>query len=293
LTPVPRWVEVGDPLRDGADAVMPPDAVIISGGVAEAQASVVPGDGVLAKGASAGPGEPLRRAGQILRAVDLAIMGSLGVARVQVRVPRVRLLPASLLADADHSRIPLVGRAIALDGGTVVDDEQDGKNSHGLEDALLAADVDAVIVVGGVGMGRHECAVTTLARVGAVAIHGVGLRPGDSAAIGSVGARPVLLLPGQLDAALAAYLVVGGRLLAKLTGRTADRAIAAVLTRKIVSTVGVAEVVLVRTCQNGVEPIAAGHFPLQAMTQADGYVVVPPASEGYAAGTVMEMRPLP
>jgi molybdopterin molybdotransferase len=297
LWPAPGWVEVGDPLPVGTDAVMPPDAVVIGAGIAEAVAPAVAGDGVLAAGADARPGQPLRRAGQTIRAVDMAVLGTLGVMGVSVRVPRVRLVPASRVDDTDDTRIPLIRRAIEADGGAVCgrprEPDGDLPEDHLLAAALAADGADAVIVVGGVGMGRRELAVETLARVGAVAIHGIGLRPGTDAALGSVGARPVLLLPGRHDAALAVYLLVGRHLLTRLTGATAAPASQAVLARKIVSTVGMAEVLLVRRCQNGIEPIAAEHFPLQAITRADGYVVVPRTSEGYASGSVVEMRPLP
>jgi molybdopterin molybdotransferase len=65
------------------------------------------------------------------------------------------------------------------------------------------------------------------------------------------------------------------------------------LARKIVSTVGMTEVIPVRRRDGGIEPVATGYFPLQAMARADGYVLVPAASEGYVAGSVVEMWPLP
>jgi molybdopterin molybdotransferase len=43
----------------------------------------------------------------------------------------------------------------------------------------------------------------------------------------------------------------------------------------------------------GVAPLASGHWTLQALTRADGWVLVPPESEGFAAGTQLEMRPFP
>src|SRR5262249_60608949 len=101
-------------------------------------------------------------------------------------------------------------------------------------------------------------------------------------AFGSVGAAPVLLLPGRLDAALAVYLAVGRSMLSRLTGLSADdRGRRVTLTRKIVSTVGMAEVALVRHNEDGVEPVATGTFPLHAIARADGYLVVPPESEGH------------
>ena len=76
-------------------------------------------------------------------------------------------------------------------------------------------------------------------RMGEVAIHGFGIAPGESAALGSAKGHPVLMLPGRLDAALAAFLVVGEALLRRLTGAaTSGRTMPVNLARKIVSTIG-------------------------------------------------------
>ena len=48
------------------------------------------------------------------------------------------------------------------------------------------------------------------------------LTPGETAAFGFAGSRPVLLLPGRLDAALAVWLTLGRRLLARLAGGDAS-----------------------------------------------------------------------
>src|SRR5215470_4763619 len=85
LIPPPVFVEVGAPLPPDADAVLPPDAVTMRAGAAEATAPAVPGDGVLAAGADAAPGRILRRAGERLRALDVAALRAAGVPRVTVR----------------------------------------------------------------------------------------------------------------------------------------------------------------------------------------------------------------
>jgi molybdopterin biosynthesis enzyme len=54
-----------------------------------------------------------------------------------------------------------------------------------------------------------------------------------------------------------------------------------------------AEVVPVRRVAGGVEPLASGYWPMQAIARADGWVMVPPESEGFAAGTQLEMRAFP
>jgi molybdopterin molybdotransferase len=296
LTPAPALVEVGAPLPPATEAVLPPDAVTVRNGVAEATAAAVPGDGVLAAGADAEPGRPLCRAGTRLRATDVAILRAAGVPRVAVRAPRLQLVTANPFIDAvDDTVAPLVARAIEAAGGTadIVRVGLDG--APALERALQQAEAaDAIVVVGGTGAGRHDASVRTLARVGKVDIHGVGLVPGESAAVGVIDARPVLLLPGRLDAALAVWLVLGRHLLMRLGGRSEPEPGTPVrLTRKIASTVGLAEVMLVRRCDGGIEPIASGSFPLQALAQADGWVLVAPDREGFAPGATVDMYALP
>ena len=73
------------------------------------------------------------------------------------------------------------------------------------------------------------------------------------------------MLPGRLDGALAAFLVVGDALLRALTGAPISPGMPVTLARKIVSTVGLAEVVPVRRTADGVEPLASGHWPMQAL----------------------------
>ena len=87
---------------------------------------------------------------------------------------------------------------------------------------------------------------------------------------------------------------LGRRLMARLTGHTGkDSAPMMTVARKIVGAVGMADVVLVRRGAGGIEPVAAGPFPLHAMAGADGFVLVPAESEGFPEGATVEMRPIP
>ena len=289
LGPPPTWVEVGDAMPVGADAVLPADSVATTAGRAEALSPVAPGEGVMAAGADARPGQVLAVAGRRLRGIDAAILRRAGIGRVSVRVPRVRIACAYGGREMGEDFVaPWIARAIDAMGGVVL------AGTSRLAVALDDPEADAVVAVGGTGAGRRDDSVRALARAGTVAFHGVGLQPGETAAFGSAGGRPVLLLPGRLDAALAAMLVLGRHLLARLAGAGDVEAGAVVtLRRKVTSTVGISEVVLVRRAADGVEPIAANVFPLQALARADGYIVVPAHSEGHPPGATVEMRALP
>jgi molybdopterin molybdotransferase len=281
----PVWVDAGTAMPPGTDAVLPRDAVMLSDASAEALASATAGDGVLAAGADAAPDSPLRRAGERLRAVDVAALQGAGIARVSIREPRVRVVST---AGAETDAVALaISRAVSAFGAVVI-------FVRALERALADEQTDTVITVGGTGEGQNDGSVAMLARIGQVEFHGLGIAPGETAALGVAKGHPVLMLPGRLDAALAAFLVVGEPLLARLTGLASrEPGIPVTLTRKIVSTIGMAEVVPVRRTGNGVEPLASGHWPLQALARAHGWVLISPGSEGAAAGAVVEMRAFP
>ena len=161
----------------------------------------------------------------------------------------------------------------------------------------IVANSDAIIVIGGTGNGRNDNSVQTLAREGWLAVHGIAMTPGETAALGFAAQRPVLMLPGRLDAALAVWLLVGRRILERLAAAThqkdADPLETLPLARKVTSTVGLNEVVPVRRVGGTVEPLAVRYLPLSALTHSDGWILVPADSEGYSEGTDVAIRPWP
>jgi molybdopterin molybdotransferase len=287
----PSRIEAGQPLPPDTDSVAPFDAVKVIGSKAEAFVTVSPGDGVLPAGGDCDPGMPLRYAGDRLAITDLAAFSAIGLARITVREPRIRVLPlrgsgiinaAARLLAADIERR---GAAARLD--------EAGRDFNGV---LASESADAIVAIGGTGSGRNDTSVQTLAREGRVAVHGMALTPGETAALGFVGPRPVLLLPGRLDAALAVWLVVGRRILERLAAAKAKESepgVVLTLARKVASTVGLAEIVPVRRVAQNAEPLASKYLPLSSLGRSDGWILVPAESEGYSAGSQVQVRPWP
>ena len=285
---MPTRVEAGQAMPPGTDSVAPFDAVKTSNAGAEALVTINPGDGVLPSGGDCDPAIPLRRAGDRLRATDLAAFAAAGLARVTVREPRLRVLPLR-----GSAIVTAAARVITSDierrGGSARLDE-----SGRLDVAIGAESADCIVGIGGTGSGRNDTSVHVLSREGRVAVHGIALAPGETAALGFAGTRPVLLLPGRLDAALAVWLTVGRRLLTQLAaGKHNEPADTLTLARKVSSTVGLAELVPVRRNGDQAEPLASRYLPLSSLTRADGWILVPAESEGYAAGSPVQVRPLP
>ena len=293
LATPPVEVATGQPIPPDADAVTPLDAVTLSGS-AQALAAVAPGEGVLPAGADAKSGAVLRRAGETLRATDVAVLRALGVGRVSIRAPQLRILRARPGDPILDLAADWIGAAATADGAIVSSYGWIGNDAKHLPDAMAAKGSDAIIVIGGTGTGRDDISVETLRKAGRVEAHGVALAPGETAAFGMIGAKPVLLVPGRLDAAVAAYLTLGRRLIARLAARRDDdTSVPAALTRKVASRLGMAELVPVRRIGDGVEPLATDYLPHAALAQADGFILVPAESEGYPAGARVAVRPLP
>jgi molybdopterin biosynthesis enzyme len=287
LSPLPQRIDIGEALPAATDAVAALDAMQVRGAKAEALAVVAPGEGVLLPNADVAPGAKFLLSGARLRRIDVALLSTLGIGRVVVRQPRVRVASAGKGGMIDGAAI-LVANAINAESGAAI------AGASTLEAALNDGAVDAVVAIGGTGSGRNDASVGTLARIGTVAFHGIAIAPGETTALGFVGARPVLLLPGRMDAALAGWLTVGRRMLARLAFRLIeDQPFAAELARKVASPLGLAEVIPVRRRLGRVEPLGASYLPLHVLARAEGWILVPADSEGHAEGSRVVVRPWP
>jgi molybdopterin molybdotransferase len=286
LAPAQR-IDAGQALPAGSDAIAPLDTVVERDGRFAAIAPVAPGDGVLTAGGDGGGGALLRRAGTIVRGIDAAILAAAGIAEVVVRAPHICLAPARAGHDAIiTAAVEMLASAVPVAGGVA-------HRSMDLATALADTQADAIIVVGGTGVGRKDMSVRALAAAGTVEVRGLALMPGETTTFGMMGYRPVLLVPGRIDAALAVWVTIGSRLVARLTGAPGDSwGTRAVLARKHASPLGLTEVVPVHVSDGQAEPMASGYWPLQAMVRANGWILVPSGSEGYPAGSEVMVRPL-
>jgi molybdopterin biosynthesis enzyme len=278
-------VEVGEPVPPGADAVAPLDAVTEDGLTPHALTPVAPGEGILAAGQDYDGAEPVLRAGRALQSLDLAVLSALGVTRISVRTPTAHIIQARADDGIANAVASMLADRIARHGTAKL-----SLNSVALQDQQ---DADAIIVVGGSGMGTHDNSVRALARAGRVVAHGIGLSPGETSAFGFIGSTPVLIIQGRLDAALAVWHVLGARIMARLSGCTDTPVVRhAKLARKIASTIGLVEFVPVATEADMLTPFASGYLPWRVLAQATGYVLVPAQQEGFPPGTLVPVNPL-
>ena len=297
-----RWVDTGDPMPDGTDAVIIRERLTAQddGGVVIARPAsplnltpVPAGKHVRRCGEDFSAGEVLVPAGRRLRPGDLAAAAAGGHATVPVaRAPVVAIIPTgdeirspgSTLRPGeilDTNSLMLAARCRQLGAAPTVSPIQpDEPDVLASEIRRCARDADLVLVIAGSSRGRGDHTAAVLAQVGGLAVTGVAVRPGHPAllghakhpghptrptASGRAGIAPVIGLPGYPLATTVIFELFAVPLLLTLQGANPDTSAArsATLDRDWSSPPGVEDWVLVTLTA----PAPGGH-PLPAATPA-------------------------
>src|SRR6202043_3150644 len=114
-------------------------------------------------------------------------------------------------------------------------------------------------------VGRTDATIAALAQHGEVVAHGVALQPGRTTAVGSIEQVPVIALPGAPDQALAAWWTLALPVLDRLSARQKRPTLTLPLARKIASSVGIAEIVLLQNDAGAWMPLAVGELSLETL----------------------------
>jgi molybdopterin biosynthesis enzyme len=287
LATSPVWVEAGDAMPDGCDCVIDAELLDRSGPMFQVLAEAIPGQGIRRAGGDIAEGGSVIAAGRPVRAFDLLVARAAGLETLNVRRPRLRVvnIPA---ASGHAATVQLISDSARAAGADVVCTEAIARDAASIAEAMECDACDLLITVGGSGVGRTDATVAALARCGEVIAHGIALQPGRTAAIGRIGNIPVIALPGAPDRALAAWWTLVLPALDLITGRQKRPAITLPLARKIASSVGIAEIVLLARNDGAWMPLAVGDLSLETIACADAWLAVPGGSEGYAAGTPVD-----
>jgi molybdopterin molybdotransferase len=221
----------GAPLPSGADSVVPQEqAKVVAGGVW--LAACWPGDHVRRCGEEFRQGARLLEAGQRIRAAEIGLLASQGIASVAVHRPlRVGLLSTGneLCAPGDVLRRGQIydansySLAAALRGwqlevgelGRLPDDLQACRETLG----KAATDWDVIITSGGVSVGEEDHLKHAVQALGELHLWRLAIQPGKPFAFGRVGNTPWLGLPGNPVAALLCLQVVARPFLLRAQGR--------------------------------------------------------------------------
>ena len=162
--------------------------------------------------------------------------------------------------------------------------------------AKAAGECDLVILNAGSSAGREDYSAKVIRELGQVLYHGIAMKPGKPAILGCVGSTPVLGVPGYPVSGI----IVIEELLKPLidhwlkTAGDSRQYAKAVLTRPVVSGLKYEEFVRVRMGYVGdrlmASPLSRGSGVVSSFMKADGILEVPQGTEGYEAGSEVQVR---
>jgi molybdopterin biosynthesis enzyme len=283
----PVWVEAGDAMPEGCDCVIDSDLVEQTGPLFQVSAEAIPGHGVRRAGAEIAGGSSLIAAGGRIRARDLLIARMAGLDRFAVRRPRLLVINIPT-ASGTAATAQLVAESARAAAAEIVRREASGRDARSIAAAFDTEPCDLVVTVGGTGVGRTDATVEALTQRGELLAHGIAMQPGRTAAIGRIAKNPVIALPGAPDQALAGWWTLVLPVLDRLCARETRRTTTLALARKIASSVGLVEIVLLKSTGDAWMPLGTGELSLAAIAAADAWLAVPAGCEGYAAGTPVD-----
>ena len=302
-------IATGAPLPSGADAVLKVEHTqSATPALLEVLKPVTPGEGLVRADEDAAAGDVLATPGRPLRAQDLGMLAAAGITELPVFArPRVaivstgdELVPADApslssgqVRDATAPALAALVREAGGDphfGGIVRDDRD--VLAHILREALPESDV--LVVSAGSSVGARDETAAAIASLGEPGIwcHGLAFRPGKPTLLADCGGVPVIGLPGNPRSALVVFRLIGMPIVRKVGGCTEpppESTVTAHLGRDLPSAAGRLDVVQVRLDGDRAEPLFGSSSLLSILTAADGYVVVPEAATGLAAGSEVEV----
>ena len=298
-------VDTGDPLPDGADAVVMIEKIELSGDRCEIRESVYPWQNVRKTGEDIVKGEILLPAHHRIRSYDQGALLAAGILSVRVlRKPRVLIIPSGdEIIPPEEAADPLKPGVILEINGQVLssmvtecgaesvltdvipDDPEKIRHAirSGLEDGY-----DLILTIAGSSAGREDFTPNVLEELGELLVHGITVMPGKPTLLAAAKDRPIVGIPGYPVSAVVSFREFVRPLLFQLQGMNApeQETVEAVLGRKLPSRPGLEEhvrVILGEVDNRAIAiPLSGGAGMMTSLVRADGILRIPPEISGYS-----------
>jgi putative molybdopterin biosynthesis protein len=298
------WVDTGDPIPPATNAVIMVEELNQVGDEFEIISPVSPWENVRIYGEDLVETEMIIPGNTKLRPVDLGSILAGGVREISVRKkPVVGIIPTGTEL-VPIGKDPAPGEIIEFNSTIfasmveewgadptvfpIVPDDYDVIKTT-VEKAVSQCDV--VLIGAGSSHGSEDFTSKVIAELGEVLVHGIATRPGKPVVLGHIKETPVIGVPGYPVSACLIMDLFVRPLILNLLGLPIPEpnCVEAVLSRDIVSSMGVDEFVRVRLGKVGdrlvATPIGRGAALTTSLVRADGTVVVPKNREGLSGGS--------
>ena len=325
------WVDTGDPMPTGFDAVVMIEHLHrLDDGAVRVMAPVAPWQHVRPLGEDIVATELVLPESHLVGPVDLGACAAAGLTHLPVRqLPRVAIIPTgnelvpvgSPTRPGDiieYNSLMLAGMVHDWGGrATVFPPTPDDFAAISGAARQALADSDLVIINAGSSAGSEDYTAAVVEGLGKLLVHGIAIRPGHPVVLGVAPASgedwqdgpeggtpvtPIIGLPGYpVSAVLTAELLVKPWLRRRLGLPPQEKRpqVSARVTRKVVSPLGEDEFLRVKLGRVGEKmvatPVQRGAGVIMSLVRADGITRIPRFSEGLDAGAevmVELLRPL-
>ncbi len=285
-------IPTGGVMPEGADSVVMVEFVRDEPPYAIISRSVAKGENVALAGSDTPMGELIVRRGTRIGPRELAVLSSLGIARLKVRrririgivstgdelvPPGEQLSPGKIYESNGRSIKALVdqerGAFNATFYGTLPDDEQT------IREALdrYASENDILVVSGSTSAGEKDVVYRILGSYSpGTVFHGVMVKPGKPTLLSMNGKKAVIGLPGFPVSAMMTFLAIFFPYILREAGISRNtRSGSAVMAAKVTLDMGKLNLIPVTVVDKGgyiAFPIYGGSGSISRILRADGYV---------------------
>lgn len=308
------WVNTGDPLPEGCDAVVMVEDVVQEEDGATLYAAALPWQHVRQIGEDISAGDMILPSFSVLSPAALGALLESGVLKVEVvSRPVAGIIPTGneLVAPTEE---PQAGSIIESNStvfagmletwGCIPKIYPGVKDDPALiKEALrrALAECDLVVLNAGSSAGKKDFSTDAIRQVGEVVLHGIAIRPGKPAILAHAqpagrSVVPVLGLPGYPVSGILVMEELFKPVVESLTCQPAQphEFIQAAIARRLTSSLKYLEFVRTRLGNvNGktvAVPLNRGAGVVGSFVKADGIIHIPQNTEGYEAGQLVNVQ---
>ncbi len=304
------WIDTGDPIPAGCSAVVPSEELHWrEDGSVEVHGPSTPWEHVRVTGQEIATGEMVLPSGWCIGPADIGSLLAAGLTQVAVAArPRALVMPTGTELIRPGEQLE-VGKVVEFNsevaagmvreaGGSAVVGPAVPDDLDQLRAAIRAgaAVYDIVVVIAGSSAGSEDFTPRAIELEGELLAHGINIAPGKPTALGIVGGKPVIGLPGFPVAAIVASRLFLAPLVRLFLGvpEPISPTLPAVLPRALPSRLDACEYVRVRLGRVGGRTFAhalpRGSAAIFSWTKAQGLVAIPEGVEGLEAGAEVSVE---
>lgn len=303
------WVNTGDPLPAGCDAVVMVEDVIQAEGEITLYSPAVPWENIRQIGEDISAGDMIIPSYTFITPAIIGALLAAGVLQVNVITrPVVGIIPTGdeVVTPTDAPQpgqimefnSSIISAMLTQWGCAATRYPIAGDDQAAIEAALKTAisECDAVILLAGSSAGKKDYSVSAMRSVGEVIVHGIAIKPGKPAILAMAdapdhsGVVPLLGLPGYPVSGMLVMENLFRPVMEILTGRysSGDEQREVEISRRLTSSLKYHEFIRATLGEAGGKlvavPLSRGAGVVSSMVKADGIIRVPQNVEGYEQG---------